>query len=127
MPKAEYEEVFGKYCVDPKCVDSKYMEEKFRNGDWFIQKPDTGSSNGWSANQAWSSIGFISDVLDTADDAAAEAEYEYFMARLEKQDKLLQMRLKQLETEHNALQTEMDAVAEVIKKNVETSYKTFNA
>ena len=127
MPKAEYEEVFGKYCVDPKCVDPKYMEEKFRNGDWFIQKPDTASGNGWSANQAWSSIGYIEDVLDTADDAAAEAEYEYFMSRIEKQDKLLQMRLKQLETEHSAIQTEMDSVAEVIKKNIETSYKTFNA
>ena len=43
------------------------------------------------------------------------------------QDKNLELKLKQLDTEQNAIQTEMDAVKKVISKNVESSFKTFNA
>ena len=43
------------------------------------------------------------------------------------QDKNLELKLKQLDTEENAIQTEMDAVKKVISKNVESSFKTFNA
>ena len=43
------------------------------------------------------------------------------------QDKQLELKLKQLDTEENAISTEMDAVKKVISKNVESSFKTFNA
>ena len=43
------------------------------------------------------------------------------------QDKNLELKLKQLDTEENAIQTEMDAVKKVISKNIESSFKTFNA
>ena len=41
------------------------------------------------------------------------------------EDRTLELRLKKLDTEQNALQTEMDAVKKVISKNVESSFKTF--
>ena len=41
------------------------------------------------------------------------------------QDRELELKLKQLDTEHNAVQTEIDAVKAVCKKNVEDSFKTF--
>lgn len=43
------------------------------------------------------------------------------------QDKNLELRLKQLDTEENAISTEIDSVKKVISKNVESSFKTFNA
>ena len=43
------------------------------------------------------------------------------------QDKNLELKLKQLDTEQNAIQTEMEAVKKVISKNVEQSFKTFEA
>ena len=43
------------------------------------------------------------------------------------QDKNLELKLKQLDTEENAISTEMDAVKKVISKNVESSFKTFSA
>ena len=46
---------------------------------------------------------------------------------LQAQDKNLELRLSQLNTEHSAIQTEMDAVNKVISKNIETSFKTFTA
>lgn len=44
---------------------------------------------------------------------------------IQAQDRTLELRLKQLDTEQEALQTEMDAVKKVIDKNVENTFKTF--
>lgn len=44
---------------------------------------------------------------------------------IQAQDKDLELRLKQLDTEHNAVQTEIESVQSVCKKNVEDSFKTF--
>ena len=41
------------------------------------------------------------------------------------QDRELELKLKQLDTEHNAVQTEIESVKAVCKKNVEDSFKTF--
>jgi hypothetical protein len=46
---------------------------------------------------------------------------------VQQQDKNLELQLKNLDTEQNAISTEMDAVKKVISKNVESSFKTFNA
>ena len=45
---------------------------------------------------------------------------------IQKEDRTLELRLKQLDTEQLALKTEMDAVQKVIKENVEKTFKTFN-
>ncbi len=46
---------------------------------------------------------------------------------IQRQDQNLELRLKQLDTEQNALSTEIDAVAKVVKDNVEKSFKTFGS
>lgn len=46
---------------------------------------------------------------------------------IQQQDKGLELQLKQLDTEQSAISTEMDAVHKVLSKNVESSFKTFNA
>ena len=74
---------------------------------------------------------------DAYNDAMNQYEYEKYeydqavqdinskIEIVQAQDKNLELRLKQLDTEHNAVQTEIDAVQKVIEKNVETSFKTF--
>ena len=47
------------------------------------------------------------------------------MNKAEATDAMLEMRLKQVETEHTALETEMDSVQKVVDDNVEGSFKTF--
>ena len=44
---------------------------------------------------------------------------------IQAQDRELELKLKQLDTEHNAIQTEADSVQSVCKKNVEDSFKVF--
>lgn len=45
--------------------------------------------------------------------------------RIQQQDRTLELRLRQLDTEQDALQTEMEAVKKVIEKNIESTFKTF--
>lgn len=45
--------------------------------------------------------------------------------RIQEEDRTLELRLKQLDTEQEALQTEMEAVKKVIDKNIENTFKTF--
>lgn len=44
---------------------------------------------------------------------------------IQQEDRQLELRLKQLDTEQNALSTEIDAVKKVVDDNVESSFKTF--
>lgn len=71
------------------------------------------------------------------DDAMNQYEYDKYMydqsiteinAKIEiiqSEDKNLELRLKQLDTEQEAIQTEMDAVSKVIEKNTQDTFKTF--
>ncbi len=71
------------------------------------------------------------------DDAMNQYEYNKYLydqtiqeinAKIEitqAEDKNLELRLKQLDTEQSAIQTEMDAVEKVIEKNTESTFKTF--
>ena len=67
-------------------------------------------------------------------------QYEYDKAQYDKsvqdinsrieiiqaEDRSLELRLKQLDTERNAIQTEMEAVSKVIEKNTQDTFKTFS-
>lgn len=46
---------------------------------------------------------------------------------LQAQDKSLELRLSTLDTQHSAIQTELEAVKKVMSKNIDNSFKTFNA
>ena len=46
---------------------------------------------------------------------------------VQQQDKALELELKHLDTEESAISTELEAVKKVISKNIESSFKTFNA
>ena len=74
---------------------------------------------------------------DAYDDAMNQYEYDKYQydqsiqeinAKIEiiqTQDKNLELRLKQLDTEQDAISNEMDAVQKVIEKNTESTFKTF--
>ncbi len=84
------------------------------------------------------------DTNTSKDDAAyndAMNQYNYDKAQYEKsvqdinskieivqaEDRTLELRLKQLDTEQKAISNEMEAVTKVIEKNVGDTFKTFNA
>lgn len=114
---------------DDRCLDSSFLEEKLRSGEWMLQKVDENNvdefGNAAMKNVYFSSDSRISDELDTSDDARVNAEYQEKMDFYSHKDKELELELQQVETSHSALDTELDSVKKVIEKNVEKSFKTF--
>lgn len=53
------------------------------------------------------------------------SKYNAEEARLQTIDKKFEMELKNLDTQHQAVQTEIDAVKKVIDKNIDMTFKTF--
>lgn len=68
----------------------------------------------------------IEYILDTSDDAAAQSKYEYESASISNQDNRLDMELKQLETQHEAILKEYDSVKEVISNNIDRTFDLFS-
>lgn len=58
---------------------------------------------------------------DSREAAALQGRIE----RLQMVDKILELQLKRIDTQHNAVQTEIGAVDKVIEKNIASSFKTF--
>ena len=69
---------------------------------------------------------YIEYVPDTSDDAEAESKYQYEMASIKRKENQLDLELNQLETQHNAVIKEIDSVKEVIKNNVDRTFKLFS-
>ena len=56
---------------------------------------------------------------------AAKGAYDSAMAQLSSTEKMLDMELTQINTEHNAVKTEYDAVKSLVSDNTEKSFNVF--
>jgi hypothetical protein len=112
----------GEHTVtDEMCLDPKYLQEMLNSGQWIIEQKNGAN---WD-KEIWQASNKIIEVYDTSDDAAAEAEYEADMMEIQRRDKVLELRLEEVETEQNSVETELESVKKVIDENVENSFKTF--
>ena len=119
------------YFIDPEIDRSDMLQNALTEGIYFIELLKFSDETG-EEEPSWEKVDYfnttetlISEVLDKTDDAAAQAEYDKMQSLFQNKDKSLEMRLKQLESEHTALETEIESVQKVIQNNVETSFKTF--
>ena len=69
----------------------------------------------------------ISESTVDVDVTLAEAKYNREMNKIQAKDKQYDLELKNIDTEHNALQTEYESIKSVIDKNIERNYKMFSA
>lgn len=113
-----------KLCIDENVVKKEYLQSMLSSGEWYIEQIKNPETHEWE-KLVWQGSTFITEIYDTSDDAAAEAEYEADMRELESRDKLLELRLEQVQTEEKAVETEIQSVKDIIKKNIENSFKTF--
>ena len=101
----------GRITVDVVSVDAK-------SGELSDDKTSVSSDS----NLAYTAT----STIDKTAPARAEAEYEYEMKKIDKQDKLYDMDLNKLETERTALTTEYDSVKKVIQDNIERTFGIFS-
>ena len=68
----------------------------------------------------------VSKEYDKTDDAVAQSEYDAAMSQIQSKDKKLELALNQLNTERDAITTEMESVEKVLQDNIESSFKVFS-
>lgn len=110
--------------------DTSLFQSNIESGAFYFATYTKDETTGtYSFNtKSWETLGSgaISQVLDTSDDAAAEAKYEATQIRLQKLDKSLEVELDQIEKERTAVDTEIDSVKKTIENNVEQSFNIFS-
>lgn len=110
--------------------DPEWLYNQLSTGNIFLSEWDSeagADGKGDFVNVSWSSgDATLATKSDNTDTAKAEAEYEATMAQIESKDNKFDLELKAIDTEHQAIQTEMDSVKKVIDKNIERSFKIFN-
>lgn len=82
-----------------------------------------------NASKTYNSDGYEAALVDYT---MSKDEYNKAVAdlnaqteSLQQEDKILELRLNQIETEQSELSTELDSVKEVLDKNIENTFKTF--
>lgn len=125
------------YHIDANLLQVDYLEARLRDGTYTLQEAqiqtteegywDDSLPYTWSESKSIGSFSCINDKLYTEDDAAAEAEYTAQTAEIQQQDKTLELRLTQIQTEQKEVETEMEGVSSLIKKETEVFKTTFNA
>ena len=79
----------------------------------------------WTPTEYGSCIDFT-EVDDEEAIAKAEAEYQKKNNEISAKDKRYESKIKTLDTEHNALQTQYESVKSAMTKNIDRSFKTFS-
>jgi hypothetical protein len=64
-------------------------------------------------------------VTNLEPDSPEAIQLQLRINALQSLDKALELQLKRVDTQHDAVQTEIDAVKKVITKNIEGTFKTF--
>lgn len=122
----------GNYEVltDKNANSAEFLTQQIELGNMYLVEfvEDGGTDGTGKFNQvSWDSGDASIDMdADQSSYAKAEAEYETTMAAIESKDKRFDLELTAINTEHKAIETEIDSVKKVIDKNIERSFKTFN-
>ena len=119
-------EVYIAADATPYIENSKLLQEMIINGLLFVYNTNEGGSTEPLSLSTLEADTEIEYVLDTSDDAKAQSKYDYETARIARQDNRLDMDMKQLETQHEAITKEYDSVKELIGSNVERTFKLFS-
>lgn len=106
-------------------LNADVFQNALKNGGLYLEKLNTTTDQ--YESKSWQSLDVIQDKMDTSDSsvAIAQSQYEAKSLTIQNQDKMLDLELKQIETQHKAIETEYDSVKKVIDKNIEVSYKIF--
>lgn len=105
-------------------TDSHTFEQYLKEGKLILHSFST--TKGKFEKTSISADTCFQEVEDKTKIAQAESKYTNDLQQLEKLDSRYDLQLKRLDTEHNTLQTEYEAVKKVINKNVESSFKIFS-
>lgn len=116
---------------DTQANSPEWLQAQVDAGNIFLREYDKyAGADGKGAFQdvSWTSgDSSLQEKTDKTDTARAEADYESAMASIKSKEERFDLQLKEIDTEHTAVQTEMDSVKKVMSKNIERTFKIFDA
>lgn len=105
-------------------TDNEYLQTMLQNGSMYIST--IGDDNYYyQGNYATNS--YIKEITDEEGIAIAEAKYNREKDKINAKENIIDMKMKNLDTEISALTTEYDTVKSVISKNIEKTFKRYDA
>lgn len=107
----------------------QWTQNQILNGGLVLYKctKDSDSDKMTWKGQSWQTCTDIDEEHDKDYIAKAEVKYESEMNQINEKDKKFDRELKNIDTEHQAIQTEIDSVQKVIGKNIDRTLKPFQA
>lgn len=124
-----YDALFNQICANGwtennKIDDNEYLKEMLQSGMLYISKM---KDDGYYYQGNYSTDSYIKEISDETAIAQAEAKYQTEKAKLNAKEETLDLKMKNLDTEISSLTTEYDTVKNTISKNIEKSFKRYNA
>lgn len=124
-----YDALFNQICLNgwtenEKIEDNDYLEEMLKSGAMYMS---TLADDGYYYQGNYSTNTYVKEVTDEKAVAQAEAKYNREKQKINTKENIIDMKMKNLDTEISALTTEYDTVKSVIDKNIEKTFKRYNA
>ena len=124
-----YDAIFNQICMygwreNINIDDSDYMQEMLKTGKLLL---NTCSDDGYYYATNYATNTYIREISDEDMVAKAEAKYNTEKQKIENKEQILDLKMKNLDTEISSLTTEYDTIKSVISKNIEKSFKRYEA
>ena len=124
-----YDSIFNQICtrgwtINDKVGDNDYLHEMLKTGKFFLA---TCSDDGYYYQGNYSTNTYVREITDDEAIAKAEAKYNTEKQKLNQKEEILDLKMKNLDTEISSLTTEYDTIKSVISKNIEKSFKRYDA
>ena len=133
-----YTEVFNQIKDSGGCFSK--TDDEMKSNEWLTSQLLSGgltlveyTDPTDSKKKSWNEVSWsagdttLKQSTDDTQIAKAEAKYDEETSAIQVKDKTFDLQLANINTEHSAVQTEIDTVKSVIDKNVKSSFKLFQA
>ena len=124
-----YDALFNQICAkgwteNNNITDNEYLQHMLQTGMLYVSVL---KDDGYYYQGNYSTDSYIKEISDETYIAQAEAKYNTEKAKLNAKEETLDLKMKNLDTEISALTTEYDTVKNTISKQIEKSFKRYNA
>lgn len=124
-----YDTLFNQICANGwtennQIEDKTYLQQMLQSGMLYLSKT---KDDGYYYQENYATDSYIKEIEDDTKVAQAEAKYTTEKAKLNAKEETLDLKMKNLDTEISSLSTEYDTVKNTISKNIEKSFKRYNA
>ena len=124
-----YDALFNQICYNGwtennKINDNEYLQKMLQTGMLYVSKL---KDDGYYYQGDYATDTYIKEIPDETLIANAEAKYNTEKAKLNAKEEVLDLKMKNLDTEISSLTTEYDTVKNTISKQIEKSFKRYNA